>query len=49
MAVADVQGVELLGYEGPLTFEYTRDGLLIGGLPPERPVQCAHCFKITTG
>jgi alpha-L-fucosidase len=48
LELADVKSVELLGYEGPLTFSYTDEGLSISGLPADRPVQCAHCFKITT-
>jgi hypothetical protein len=49
MPVAEVQLVELLGYEGKVSFEITAEGLSIGGLPAERPCQCAHCFKIVTG
>jgi len=48
MPLVGVQNVELLGYSGPLSFEYTGAGLVIRGLPEKRPVQCAHCFKITT-
>ena len=40
--------IELLGYEGKVSFEITAEGLSIGGLPAERPCQCAHCFKIVT-
>ena len=49
MKIADVQAVELLGYEGAVSFEHDEQGLVIRGLPTERPVQCAHCFKVTTG
>jgi alpha-L-fucosidase len=48
LKVAEVENVTLLGYDGPLTFEHTDAGLRIQGLPDTRPVQCAHCFKITT-
>jgi alpha-L-fucosidase len=47
VGVADVQSVELLGHEGKLSFTHGEEGLAIDGLPEERPVQCAHCFKIT--
>ena len=46
MRVTDVKAVELLGYDGLLSFEHSEEGLVISGLPAERPVQCAHCFKI---
>jgi len=49
MPVADVQSVELLGYDGKVSFEITAKGLSISGLPAERPCQCAHCWKIITG
>ena len=48
LKLANVVAVELLGYEGQVSFEHTEDGLVIGDLPAERPVQCAHCFKVTT-
>jgi alpha-L-fucosidase len=48
LKLADVQGVELLGYRGQVSFEHGEEGLSIGRLPARRPVQCAHCFKITT-
>jgi hypothetical protein len=47
--ITRVQAVELLGYEGSVSFEHNDHGLVIRGLPAKRPVQCAHCFKITTG
>jgi alpha-L-fucosidase len=46
--VAEIENVELLGYGGKLAFEHTGAGLEIRGLPDASPVQCAHCFKITT-
>lgn len=49
LKVARVEHVELLGYDGPVSFEHNDQGLVIRGLPVERPVQCAHCWKITTG
>jgi alpha-L-fucosidase len=48
LKLVDVCAVELLGYDGQLSFAHTDDGLVITGLPEQRPVQCAHCFKITT-
>jgi hypothetical protein len=48
LKVAPVENVELLGFDGKLTFAHTGEGLRITGLPDKRPVQCAHCFKITT-
>jgi alpha-L-fucosidase len=45
--VADVRRVELLGH-GEVPFDHGDEGLTIRGLPEERPVKCAHCFKITT-
>ena len=48
LRLAHVTHVELLGHEGPLSWEHTDEGLSIADLPPERPVQCAHCFRITT-
>ncbi len=48
LRLAHVTQVELLGYAGQLSFEHGDHGLLISGLPAERPVQYAHCFKITT-
>jgi alpha-L-fucosidase len=48
LKVAEVENVELLGFEGQLAFEHGKDGLVIRGLPEQRPVSCAHCFKITT-
>jgi alpha-L-fucosidase len=47
LKLANVQAVELLGYGGPISFEHTEEGLVISGLPDKRPVQCAHCWKIT--
>jgi alpha-L-fucosidase len=48
LKLVDVQSVELLGYAGQVPFRHTDEGLAISGLPRERPVQCAHCFRITT-
>jgi alpha-L-fucosidase len=48
LKLADVQAVELLGYEGQVSFAHGEEGLSIGGLPEKRPVRCAHCFKIVT-
>jgi alpha-L-fucosidase len=48
LKLANVQQVELLGYDGQVAFEHGDAGLSISGLPAERPVKYAHCFKITT-
>jgi alpha-L-fucosidase len=48
LKLANVQAVELLGYKGQVSFAHGEAGLSIDGLPEKRPVQCAHCFKITT-
>ena len=42
-----IEKVELLGYDGKIDFELTREGLLLTGLPEKRPVEYAHCFKIS--
>ncbi len=47
LKVAEVENVDLLGYDGQLTFEHTAAGLEIKGLPEASPVQCAPCYKIT--
>ncbi|MBT3272074.1 MAG: alpha-L-fucosidase [Spirochaetales bacterium] len=49
LKAADVRKVELLGYEGNVSFEYRKEGLVIDGLPKEVPVKWANCLKITTG
>jgi alpha-L-fucosidase len=48
LKVAEVERVELLGYDGPLSYAHETRGLVISDLPADRPVGCAHCFKITT-
>ena len=48
LKVADVANVELLGYEGKIEFEHTKQGLSITGLPENAPGKYAPCYKITT-
>jgi alpha-L-fucosidase len=48
LKLAGVRSVELLGHPGQVSFCHTGEGLVLSGLPSERPVQCAHCFRITT-
>lgn len=47
LKVADVENVELLGYQGAINFEHTKQGLTISGLPEKAPVKYAPCYKIT--
>jgi alpha-L-fucosidase len=47
LKAVEIENVTLLGYEGKLAFDHGANGLQITGLPEKRPVQCAHCFKIT--
>ena len=42
-----IEKIELLGYDGKINFDMKRDGLLFDGLPKKRPVEFAHCFKIS--
>jgi alpha-L-fucosidase len=42
-----IEKIELLGYDGKINFDMKRDGLLLTGLPKKRPVEFAHCFKIS--
>jgi len=48
LKVANVEKVELLGYQGSITFNHTKQGLALSGLPEKCPVKYAPCYKITT-
>lgn len=47
LKVVNIKNVKLLGYEGKVKFQQIKKGLKITKLPAERPVEYAHCFKIS--